>query len=133
MSVHLAAISHPWWPSYGAPLANHLWQSTLFAGAIGLLTLLLRNNHARMRHSLWLIASVKFLIPFSFVVAIGAHLGWSNTRPITQPELLLFMQDFGQPFAAAQPVHYTAPAAASYFTLAARALPVFLLFAWFCG
>ena len=31
------------------PLANHLWQSTLFAAAAGLLTLALKNNRARLR------------------------------------------------------------------------------------
>ena len=30
-------------------LANHLWQSTLFAVAVGLLTLTCRKNHASMR------------------------------------------------------------------------------------
>jgi hypothetical protein len=37
-------------------LANHLWQSTLVAGAAGLLTLALRPNHARTRYALWLAA-----------------------------------------------------------------------------
>ncbi len=36
-------------PEYVSSLANHLWQSTLFAGLAGLLTLPLRNNHARVR------------------------------------------------------------------------------------
>ena len=40
----------------------------------GLLTLLLRKNHARMRYALWLVASIKFLIPFSLLVLIGSHL-----------------------------------------------------------
>jgi hypothetical protein len=31
-------------------LFDHSWQSTLFAGAAGLLTLALRSNHARVRH-----------------------------------------------------------------------------------
>jgi hypothetical protein len=32
-------------------VANHLWQSTLFAAVAGLLTLALRKNHARTRHA----------------------------------------------------------------------------------
>jgi bla regulator protein blaR1 len=48
------------------PLANHLWQSTLFATVAGLLTLALRKNRAQTRYCLWLAASVKFLIPFRF-------------------------------------------------------------------
>jgi hypothetical protein len=42
------------------PLANHLWQSTLFAAVAGLLTLTLRKNRAQNRHWLWLAASVIF-------------------------------------------------------------------------
>ena len=47
-------------PSQLLPLANHLWQTTLFAGAAGLLTLLLRKNRACVRYWLWIAASVKF-------------------------------------------------------------------------
>ena len=49
-------------------IGNHLWQSTLFAAAAGLLTLALRNNRAQVRYWLWLAASVKFLIPFGALV-----------------------------------------------------------------
>jgi hypothetical protein len=45
-----------------AALFNHLWQSTLFAVAVGLLSLLVCRNRARLRHGLWLAASVKFLV-----------------------------------------------------------------------
>ena len=55
-------------------LANHLWQSTLFACAIGLLTLALRKNRAAVRHGLWLAASVKFLLPLSLLVGLGSQL-----------------------------------------------------------
>lgn len=55
-----------------AELANHVWQSTLFAAAIGVLTLLLRSNRASIRHALWLAASLKFLLPFAFLAAFGA-------------------------------------------------------------
>ena len=39
-------------------IANHLLQSTVFAAAAGMLTLLLRNNHARTRYWIWLTASM---------------------------------------------------------------------------
>ncbi|HEY4085460.1 MAG TPA: hypothetical protein VGM43_05955, partial [Bryobacteraceae bacterium] len=52
-------------------IANHLWQSTLFAVAAGLLTLTLRKNRAAVRYWVWLAASVKFLIPFSLLIRIG--------------------------------------------------------------
>ena len=53
---------------------NHLWQSTLFALAVALLAQLLRNNAARFRYAVWLAASIKFLIPFSWLTLLGAHL-----------------------------------------------------------
>jgi len=37
-------------PEYLAPLVNHLWQSTLFAVAAGLLALVLQRNSARIRY-----------------------------------------------------------------------------------
>src|SRR4051812_33029493 len=51
---------------------NHLWQSTAFAAAIALAALALRRNSPRLRYWLWLAASIKFLIPFSWLVSIGA-------------------------------------------------------------
>ena len=53
---------------------NHLWQSTLFALAAALLTQLLHNNAARFRYWVWLAASIKFLIPFSWLTLLGAQL-----------------------------------------------------------
>ena len=56
-------------PAAIAPaVANHLWQSTLFAGLAAILTLAFRKNQARVRHSLWLAASLKFLVPFSLLI-----------------------------------------------------------------
>ncbi len=52
----------------------HVWQSTLFAAGAALLAWLLRTNQARLRHLLWLTASVKFLVPFAALVAIGREL-----------------------------------------------------------
>jgi bla regulator protein BlaR1 len=60
-----------------AALGNHLWQSTLFAAMAGFLSLMLRKCHARVRYWTWLAASIKFLVPFSLLVAIGNRLAWS--------------------------------------------------------
>jgi bla regulator protein BlaR1 len=60
--------------SYFVPaLLNHLWQSTVFAVAVALFTLLLRRNAARVRYWLWLTASLKFLVPLQLLSAFG---GW---------------------------------------------------------
>jgi bla regulator protein blaR1 len=55
-------------------IVNHLWQSTLFALAAAPLTQLLRNNAARFRYWVWLAASIKFLIPFSWLTLLGSQL-----------------------------------------------------------
>jgi len=52
-----------------SPIANHLWQSTLFASAAGLLTMVLRKNPARVRQWAWVAASLKFLVPFALLTA----------------------------------------------------------------
>src|SRR2546422_770996 len=67
---YLSAI----WAAIAPAVGNHLWQSTLCVVIAGLLTLILRKNHARTRYGLWLPAWVKFLIPFSLLVNIGSHL-----------------------------------------------------------
>ena len=48
---------------YLAPLANHLWQSTLFAAVAALLAFFLRRDRAALRYAVWFAASVKFLVP----------------------------------------------------------------------
>src|SRR5580693_4786431 len=58
-------------------LTAHLWQSTFFAVAAGLLTLAFRGNRAQVRYWLWLSASVKFLVPFAFLISFGSHIPWS--------------------------------------------------------
>ena len=55
-------------------LTDHLWQSTLFVLAAAILAALLRHNGAHVRHAIWLIASVKFLVPFAWLTSLGALL-----------------------------------------------------------
>src|SRR5580658_3595853 len=55
--------------------SSHLVQSTLFAGAVALLTLAFRANRAQVRFWLWLSASLKFLIPFALLSIAGSHIG----------------------------------------------------------
>jgi Zn-dependent protease with chaperone function len=65
-------------------IANHIWQSTLFAGAAGSLTLVLRENHARVRHRIWVVASLKFLLPFSLLVNLGGRIPWTRAlQPVS--------------------------------------------------
>jgi beta-lactamase regulating signal transducer with metallopeptidase domain len=52
-------------------VAIHVWQSTWFAMFAALLVLLVRKESARIRFVIWFAASLKFLIPFSWLTAIG--------------------------------------------------------------
>jgi uncharacterized protein (TIGR03435 family) len=83
-----------------AALANHLWQSTLFVAAAAVLALSLRKNRAQTRYALWLIATLKFLVPFSLLIAVGAHLRWPAAAPVARPRLSVAVQQIGQPFTA---------------------------------
>jgi beta-lactamase regulating signal transducer with metallopeptidase domain len=71
-------------------LLDHLWQSTLFAGAAALLTLTLTRNGAGLRFWLWFAASVKFLVPFTALAALGEYL--SRLFPTALPPSLLAIQ-----------------------------------------
>jgi bla regulator protein BlaR1 len=52
-------------------VANHLWQSTVFAAAAGLLAWTCRANSASVRHWIWFAAAVKFLVPFAALAAVA--------------------------------------------------------------
>ena len=67
-----------------AALLDHIWQSTLFAGAAGLLTLAFRRNGAALRFWLWFAASVKFLVPFAALAALGEYLSRQYPAPLPQ-------------------------------------------------
>ena len=118
-------------PAQLSPLANHLWQSTLFAALAALLTLALRKNHARMRYWLWLAASVKFLIPFSLLFSLGSQLEWRMAPEVSHPASLLAplsaMAQISQPFIAPESSLATAPARPAV----SLAFP--LAAVWFCG
>ena len=114
---------------YLPAIANHLWQSTLFAGVARLLTLALGNNRARVRHAVWLAASCKFLIPLSVLIALGGQVRWRTAAGSTAAAFPVVMDRLSQPFAAP-----TVPSAlAMPETSAASPLPVLLWGIWGCG
>ena len=71
----------------------HLVESTLFAIAVWLVTLALRRNPARVRHALWMAASVKFLVPFSLLVALGSHSVSPDAARVPPPQMRFVMVD----------------------------------------
>jgi bla regulator protein blaR1 len=115
------------WPALVPALADHLWQSTLFAIAAGLFTVLLRKNSARVRYWLWLAASLKFLIPFSLFVSIGKYLAWSSTAATAR--LLPLMNRVIQPFGPS-----SAPGNTEVLSVTGHHfVPAYLAIVWLCG
>jgi len=121
---------------FPAQLANHLWQSTVFAGAVWLSTLLLRKNSAAVRYRLWMIAALKFLVPFSLLIAVGGNLGWRVAPEIRQDRLPVLIREMGQPFAPSPiPVRVHPALDLSKQTATAGAIPAAGILAaiWFLG
>ena len=114
------------WTAVAPGMGNHLWQSTIFAAAAGLLTLALRKNHARARYWLWLAASFKFLVPFSLLTGLGSRMAWSRGSTANQGTLSFVIEQVSQPFA-----QQTSSQAALQTVFAA--LPAILVAAWACG
>jgi RND family efflux transporter MFP subunit len=112
-----------------SPLANHLWQSTLFAAAAWLLTLALRRNRAAVRYWIWLAASVKFLIPFSWLIDAGSHFGWRASPAVRQPQFSLVVDEMSRPFTLPAPAARLAGLAHAPGNLGEN----LLLGAWLCG
>jgi bla regulator protein blaR1 len=127
-SANLTSI----WHAFAPALGNHLWQSTLFAVLAGLLTLALRKNQARARYWLWLVASLKFLIPFSWLVAIGGRFAWSHALE-TGSGMYDTIEEISQPFAqpASSAVLPVTPATISF--PAIHLLPAIFTAVWLCG
>jgi bla regulator protein BlaR1 len=109
--------------------ANHLWQSTLFAAAAGLITLLLRRNRARVRHGVWLAASCKFLIPLFTLIAVGNHFASRKALPAAQSGAFAMASEVSTPFAnpaTEAPEIADTPSLRNW-------MPPMLLGVWACG
>ena len=85
-----------------ALLFDHLWQSTLFAGCVALLTLGFAANGAGARFWLWFAASVKFLLPFAALTLLGDTLLAPLALRLHAPTLMR-MAPVAQPFSGTDP------------------------------
>src|SRR6266545_5424495 len=102
-------------------MANHLWQSTAFAAAVGLFTLAFRKNRAQIRFQLWLCASLKFLVPFSLLMSLGSH--WElgpAAKKTAPPAISRAMIQVSQPFPelGLQPAASSAPRTRNWLPIA---------------
>src|SRR5689334_9571070 len=101
-----------------AALTNHLWQSTLFVIAAAIVAFALRKNGAHIRHRIWFIASVKFLVPFSLLMSLGGLLAPSvpASAPADEIEaapLSVAVDRWAQPFADQSLAAPAAPSSSS--------------------
>jgi len=120
------------WTAIAPSLANHLWQSTLFACVIALLMLALRSNRAQIRYWLCLTASLKFLVPFSLLVGLGSHLASTRASLTPKTGLYFLMEQVGQPFTR-QAIREMPHATPSTFSRDLIHLIPVLLVVWLCG
>jgi len=125
--------SYEMWRALAPALGDHLWQSTLFAVTAGLLTLILRKNHARARYWLWLAVSMKFLIPFSLLVGLGSHLSWSRSPAGPNTSLYVAMEEVSQPFTQSTMPVTSAAVPATMSSSLGHLLPAFLVAVWLFG
>src|SRR5262249_11864514 len=114
-------------------MLTHLWQSTLFGGACWLLiALVLRDNRAQVRYAWWLAASIKFLIPFAMLSAIGSKLGWLRQGAAPARAGLSYMLDqFKQRVIPSNLAPVAAPQPTGTVTL--NFIPYLLLIVWAFG
>ena len=88
-------ISELWsgaWSAWTAAFINHLLQSTAVVLIAWICTLALRSNRARVRYAVWMFASAKFLVPFSLLVDLGAHLSKPAAAQSTSTGYILVEQ-----------------------------------------
>jgi len=108
-------------------VTNHLWQSTLFAIGVGLLTLAFRKNRAQVRYWLWFSASLKFLIPFSLLLNLGGFL-WRSpaAKSLEVPAVTYTIVRMAEPFPRSPAL---VPSEATH----RGWLPIVLVSIWACG
>jgi uncharacterized protein (TIGR03435 family) len=114
-------------------LGNHLWQSTIFVILVWLLTLALRKNYARFRYWLWLAASIKFLVPFAPLIALGKGMSLSQAAPvahrmISNPAIAGAIEQITLPFPQIDAVSNTSALAHP-----TNLISIVLISAWACG
>jgi beta-lactamase regulating signal transducer with metallopeptidase domain len=107
-------------------LLDHLWQSTLFCCGVWLLTLALRGNRAAVRHGLWVVAALKFLVPFSLLFSAGAFISFATPADAGPPT-------FGVDMEVATPVISPAFSLREAARDPAPVLLIALTLAWFAG
>src|SRR5262249_26340235 len=116
-------------PEYLSPLANHLWQSTVFAAVAALVAFALRGNSARVRYCVWQAAVIKFLVPFSLLITVGQSL--TPRLPVARENPIRSVAHVSMPFAVAResPIINVPRTPAP----PQNSVPMILFTVWLCG
>ncbi len=114
-----------------AAFVNHLWQCTIFAGAAWLVTLALHRNRAGVRHAVWLLASLKFLVPFAVLVSAGSWFGLASqtTAPASITQIV---ETVSLPLSV-PPIAVENVVSAAGVPAGGSAIPLLLLMLWLGG
>ncbi|WP_047492295.1 M56 family metallopeptidase [Terriglobus sp. TAA 43] len=124
-------ISPIWNESSLANVINHLLQSTIFASIAWVVVLTLRKSPARTRYWVWMIASLKFLLPLSLLMAAGRWLRSLAPMPIaTKPLVTNVVEHMARPFQQTQFFEASEHAAVSSH---GHWMLVLALAVWICG
>jgi beta-lactamase regulating signal transducer with metallopeptidase domain len=113
-------------------VGNHLWQSTVCLAVVALLTLVVRGSRAHVRYGLWLAASIKFLVPFAPLMALGHQIAWRSPAPV-QPAMSLLVDTMSLPFSQPDLQIAAATSSGSAAHSLGHAAPALLLGIWFVG
>jgi uncharacterized protein (TIGR03435 family) len=110
-------------------LTNHLWQSTVFGLAVAVLAIFFRKSGAHVRYWLWFSASIKFLIPFALLIALGRQMEWAPVQPAALPAISAAMVKMTEPFLDSA----TSALPASAHATGIHWIPIVLPSIWACG
>jgi bla regulator protein blaR1 len=124
--------SHLWNPTTMSTLMIHLWQSTAFAVLVWFLTLTLRNYPARARFLVWMAASIKFLVSFALLTALGSHWALPNSRPQMHGTFYTVIEEINQPFASS-PLPTPDPGMPVHNLVDRSWISIAFAGFWFCG
>jgi uncharacterized protein (TIGR03435 family) len=79
-------------------IVNHLWQSSCIALLASVLALMLRGNAPKVRYWVWLSASLKFLVPFTFLVSLGSVIPQPAGYTVPAPSFSNTLIQVSKPF-----------------------------------
>jgi bla regulator protein blaR1 len=118
--------------SFITAAGNHLWQSSLVVILAALLALVLRGNQARARYWIWLMASMKFVVPFSLLVEVGSHFAKPQSVTTLQSPIYRSIDSVSMPFTEST-MSTVLPSVATESLHGAALFSEAVAAAWLCG